>query len=42
MCGIAGYIGKKNFSPFKKKKLFDLMKNRGPDDSGYKKIINKA
>jgi asparagine synthase (glutamine-hydrolysing) len=40
MCGIAGYIGEKRFSPFQKKKLFDLMKNRGPDDSGYKNIIN--
>jgi len=41
MCGIAGYIGEKNFSPYQKKQLFSLMKNRGPDDNGYKKIINK-
>ena len=40
MCGIAGYIGKKKFSLSQRKKLFELMKNRGPDDSGYKRIIN--
>ena len=40
MCGIAGYIGRKKITLFQKKKLFDLMKNRGPDDNGYKKINN--
>ncbi len=41
MCGIAGYIGKKNFLPVERKKLFDLMNNRGPDSKGYKLIQNK-
>ena len=41
MCGIAGYIGKKNISPKKKSELFNLMQNRGPDSNGYKIIANK-
>ena len=37
MCGIAGFLGKKNFSPKKNKikKILKIMKNRGPDSSGY-------
>ena len=40
MCGISGYIGKRNISSSKKHLLFSLMKNRGPDSNGYKKIKN--
>ena len=34
MCGIAGFIGKRNFAPSEKKinKCLDLMKTRGPDN----------
>ena len=37
MCGIAGFLGKKTFSPKKDKikKVLKIMKNRGPDSSGY-------
>ena len=42
MCGISGYIGKRNLNSSKKNQLFGLMKNRGPDSNGYKKIINKS
>jgi len=38
MCGIAGYIGNRNISKSERDQLFSLMKNRGPDDNGYKKI----
>ena len=38
MCGISGYIGNKKFNSSKRNQLFELMKNRGPDSSGYKKI----
>ena len=42
MCGIAGYIGEKIISQKKKKReLFRLMQNRGPDSNGYKLINNK-
>ena len=36
MCGISGFIGKKNLSPSKKKifKTLNLMRNRGMDDFG--------
>lgn len=40
MCGISGYIGKKNISSSKRNLLFSLMKNRGPDSNGYKRINN--
>jgi asparagine synthase (glutamine-hydrolysing) len=38
MCGIAGYIGKKEFSDSKIVKILNLMKNRGPDFQSYKKF----
>lgn len=38
MCGISGYIGNRKFNSIKKNQLFGLMKNRGPDSSGYKRI----
>ena len=41
MCGISGYIGNKKFNSSKRNQLFELMKNRGPDSSGYKKIEKK-
>ena len=35
MCGIAGYIGKKPLSTPRIDHTLDLMRNRGPDFSGY-------
>ena len=42
MCGISGYIGKREFNSSKRNQLFGLMNNRGPDSNGYKKIINTS
>ena len=42
MCGISGYIGKREFNSSKRNQLFGLMNNRGPDSNGYKKIINAS
>ncbi|MDX1959913.1 MAG: asparagine synthase (glutamine-hydrolyzing) [Leptospiraceae bacterium] len=39
MCGIAGYIGKKELSESTIHQLLNLMKNRGPDYQSYKKFI---
>ena len=43
MCGIAGYIGKRNFNKNTIKSLLQLMKKRGPDNQKYlkKKTNNK-
>lgn len=34
MCGICGFIGKRNISPQQLKAMNDSMVHRGPDDSG--------
>lgn len=34
MCGILGYIGKREFDPEAFGRTLDVMKNRGPDDRG--------
>ena len=44
MCGVAGFLGKKIFSPKKDKikKVLNIMKNRGPDSSGlYERELTK-
>tara|TARA_Y100000389_G_scaffold204942_1_gene261062 strand:- start:5504 stop:7330 length:1827 start_codon:yes stop_codon:yes gene_type:complete len=41
MCGISGYIGDRKLNSSNKNQLFNLMKNRGPDSHGHKKIVNK-
>ena len=38
MCGIAGYIGRKNFNNKKINQILNLMDRRGPDSKGFKKI----
>ena len=35
MCGIAGYIGRKNIEKSKIKNTLDLMVRRGPDHQSY-------
>jgi len=39
MCGIAGYIGRKNFNNKKIDQILNLMDRRGPDSKGFKKVI---
>ncbi len=41
MCGIAGYIGKKNISDDSIKLTLELLKNRGPDCQDWKKFSVK-
>ena len=41
MCGISGFIGKKDIHPKIIKKTLGLMKNRGPDFSGSYKFFSK-
>ena len=42
MCGIAGFIGKKNFSEKQIKKTLKLMYNRGPDNQDFFYFRNKV
>lgn len=41
MCGIAGFVGKKEISDYVLKSTLELMKNRGPDNQNFLKIENK-
>lgn len=38
MCGVAGYLGNKNFSTKKVNFILNMMKLRGPNNQDYKKI----
>lgn len=41
MCGIAGYIGKRQFKENKISQIFSLMRRRGPDSFGFNFIKEK-
>ncbi len=42
MCGIAGYVGNKALSTGVVEKTLNSMRNRGPDNRGYKKFLNNS
>ena len=41
MCGISGFIGKKEISNFTIRQTLNLMKNRGPDAKAFYKVFHK-